>query len=59
MYQALERAGELDDTIFVFTSDNGYFYGEHRVNGGKGRVYDEAVKVPLVVRGPGFAAGRR
>ena len=57
MYQALEAEGELDETIFVFTSDNGYFYGEHRVNGGKGRVYDEAVKVPLVVRGPGFAPG--
>ncbi len=54
---ALEAAGELDETIIVFTSDNGFFAGEHRVETGKNRVYEEAVRVPLVIRGPGVPAG--
>lgn len=55
--QALEAAGELDDTLIVFTSDNGFFHGEHRVPIGKNRVYEEAIRVPLVIRGPGVPAG--
>jgi N-acetylglucosamine-6-sulfatase len=54
---ALSAAGELDNTLIVFTSDNGFFFGEHRIQSGKNRVYEEAVRVPLVVRGPGFPAG--
>ena len=49
---ALSTTGELDDTLIVFTSDNGFFHGEHRVQSGKNRVYEEAIRVPLVVRGP-------
>jgi arylsulfatase A-like enzyme len=54
---ALERKGQLDDTLIVFTSDNGWLEGEHRLNG-KEAPYDESTRVPLVVRGPGFARGR-
>ncbi len=54
---ALEAAGELENTLVVFTSDNGFFHGEHRVQTGKNRVYEEAVRVPLVIRGPGVPAG--
>jgi arylsulfatase A-like enzyme len=54
---ALDAAGELDDTLIVFTSDNGFFAGEHRIQSGKNRVYEEAVRVPLVVRGPDVPAG--
>ena len=36
--------GELDDTLLLFTSDNGFFAGEHRVETGKNRVYEEAVR---------------
>ena len=54
---ALSAAGELNDTMVVFTSDNGYFAGEHRVREGKNRVYEEALRVPLVIRGPGVPAG--
>ena len=54
---ALEAAGELDRTMIVFTSDNGFFAGEHRVRSGKNRVYEEAVRVPLVIRGPGVPTG--
>jgi len=54
---ALEAAGELDQTMIVFTSDNGFFAGEHRIAGGKNRVYEEAMRVPLAIRGPGVPAG--
>jgi N-acetylglucosamine-6-sulfatase len=54
---ALSRGGELDNTLVIFTSDNGFFAGEHRVRTGKNRVYEEAIRVPLVIRGPGVPAG--
>ena len=54
---ALAAAGELDQTLIVYTSDNGFFHGEHRVQGGKNRVYEEAIRVPLVIRGPGVPKG--
>ena len=56
---ALRRAGELDDTLIVFTSDNGYLLGEHRLPDEKVNVYEESVRVPLAVRGPGIPAGAR
>ena len=57
IYRAVEASGELNNTLIVFTSDNGFFHGEHRVAKGKERVYDEAIRVPLIARGPGFAPG--
>ena len=54
---ALHASGELDDTLIIFTSDNGFFAGEHRVPVGKNRVYEEAIHVPLEMRGPGIPAG--
>jgi arylsulfatase A-like enzyme len=56
---ALAAADELDDTLVIFTSDNGFFHGEHRIASGKNRVYEEAVRVPLLMRGPGIPAGKR
>jgi N-acetylglucosamine-6-sulfatase len=56
---ALERTGALDDTYVVFTSDNGYLQGEHRVPSGKMLPYDPSSQVPLIVRGPGLPAGAR
>ncbi|CAA9459859.1 MAG: Putative sulfatase [uncultured Rubrobacteraceae bacterium] len=53
----LRAAGELDNTYVFFTSDNGYHFGEHRINQGKRTVYEETVRVPLAVRGPGVPAG--
>ncbi|HVQ28581.1 MAG TPA: sulfatase, partial [Vicinamibacteria bacterium] len=55
--QQLETSGELGNTLVVFTSDNGFFLGPHRFNRGKGAPYEEALRVPLVMRGPGVAAG--
>ncbi len=52
--QALQAAGKLDNTIIVYTSDNGYFQGEHRRSNNKYLVYEESIRVPLVIRGPGI-----
>jgi N-acetylglucosamine-6-sulfatase len=46
---ALHDQGVLDNTMIVFTSDNGYFWGEHRESG-KNLPYEEATRVPMVVR---------
>ncbi len=54
---ALSASGELDDTLLVYTSDNGYFHGEHRIPGSKRRIYDESIRVPLQIRGPGVPTG--
>ncbi len=56
LVRRLRSAGELDQTVFVFTSDNGYLRGQHRLEG-KSRLYEEAIRVPLLIRGPGFEAG--
>src|SRR5215203_4397670 len=53
----LGAQGVLSNTYIVFTSDNGWHHGEHRIQRGKGRPYEESVRVPLVVRGPGVATG--
>jgi N-acetylglucosamine-6-sulfatase len=55
----LRRAGELDDTYVIFTSDNGYMQGEHRVPLGKMLPYDPSTQVPLLIRGPGVPKGRK
>jgi arylsulfatase A-like enzyme len=55
---ALRRTGELANTYVLFTSDNGYMQGEHRVRSGKMLPYDPSTRVPLLIRGPGIPAGR-
>jgi len=49
----LEERGQIDDTWIFFTSDNGFQQGAHRMDHGKGDAYDESIRVPLIVRGPG------
>lgn len=56
LYQTLEKTGELDNTVFIFTSDNGYMFGEHRMRA-KSKPYQESVRIPLLIRGPGFGDG--
>jgi hypothetical protein len=41
----------------IFTSDNGFMHGEHRVKSGKVVPYEESIRVPLMIRGPGFRGG--
>ena len=57
LVEELEAAGELEDTYIFFTSDNGWFQGQHRISNGKDRPYEESAHVPLFVRGPGVPAG--
>jgi N-acetylglucosamine-6-sulfatase len=53
---SLAQAGELDNTFVAFVSDNGYLFGEHRYTG-KIVAYEESVRVPLLLRGPGIPHG--
>jgi arylsulfatase A-like enzyme len=50
---ALQARGELRDTLLIFTSDNGFMLGEHRVPTGKILPYEPSIRVPLLMRGPG------
>lgn len=52
----LEQTGELDNTYIVFLSDNGYNLGAHRLIH-KMAPYEESIRIPWVVRGPGIPAG--
>jgi N-acetylglucosamine-6-sulfatase len=45
---------ELRDTYVIFTSDNGFFYGEHRLTGGKFLAYEPSTHLPFLMRGPGI-----
>jgi arylsulfatase A-like enzyme len=45
----------LHDTYVVFTSDNGFHLGQHRLPAGKETPYDTDINVPLVMRGPGIS----
>src|SRR5215210_4641854 len=47
----------MDNTYVFFTSDNGFHHGEHRIPKQKWRPYEEDINIPLLVRGPGVAAG--
>jgi len=49
--KSLEETGRLDDTVVVFASDNGYFWGEHGL-GDKRAAYEESIRIPLLVRYP-------
>jgi N-acetylglucosamine-6-sulfatase len=55
---AVAASGQADNTYFVFSSDNGYHMGEHRLMPGKMTAFDTDIRVPLVVTGPGVARGR-
>ena len=57
LVEALRETGQLDNTFLVFTSDNGFHLGQHRLEPGKYTVYEPDVHVPLLVRGPGVPAG--
>ncbi|MCB0874941.1 MAG: sulfatase [Solirubrobacterales bacterium] len=65
----LRRTGEFKNTVIIFTSDNGWILGEHRLrdpvteNGKAAGVkyvpYEGSSRVPLMIEGPGFPAGRK
>lgn len=51
---ALKSSGKLNNTLIIFTSDNGWMMGEHRIVGDKFVPYEESIRVPLILRGPGI-----
>ncbi|WP_239089318.1 sulfatase family protein [Sphaerimonospora thailandensis] len=53
----LARTGRLDDTYIFLTSDNGFHLGQHRLRPGKTTPFEEDIRVPMIVRGPGVAPG--
>ena len=57
LVRVLSERGELGNTYIFFTSDNGYHLGEHRIPRGKNTLYEEAIRLPGIVRGPGVPAG--
>lgn len=59
LVRALEETGQLDRTVIIFTSDNGFLLGEHRVANAKYHAYEESIRVPLIIRGGGFPAGAK
>jgi arylsulfatase A-like enzyme len=54
----LRRTEQLKRTLILFTSDNGFLLGQHREAEGKNLPYEEAIRVPLLVRGPGIPGNR-
>lgn len=51
----LERIGQLNNTYIVYTSDNGFQLGQHRIQSDKRHLYEHDIRVPFIVRGPGVA----
>jgi N-acetylglucosamine-6-sulfatase len=55
---ALEQTGQMDNTYIVFTSDQGFHLGQHRMFQGKSTFYEEDIVVPFIVSGPGIPEGK-
>jgi N-acetylglucosamine-6-sulfatase len=54
----LEKYNLLDNTYIIFTSDNGYHIGQHRLQPGKTCAFEEDINVPFYVRGPNVPKGK-
>jgi arylsulfatase A-like enzyme len=54
----LRKTHQLKNTVIVFLSDNGWLQGQHRIPGDKYLPYEESVRVPLILRGPGIPRDR-
>ena len=55
----LKRTGEWANTVFMFTSDNGYYLGEHRHRTGKVFAHEPSLRTPFLVTGPGLRGGQK
>lgn len=52
LFRILDEQGQLDNTLMIFTSDEGYFYGEHGLSVERRLAYEESVRIPLFMRWP-------
>jgi N-acetylglucosamine-6-sulfatase len=52
LFEALERTGQLDDTLILFLGDNGYFFGEHGLGPERRFPYEEGIRAPFIARLP-------
>ncbi len=57
--ETLGGVSRLRNTYVIFTSDNGFFFGEHRLIGGKFLAYEPATHLPFLIRGPGIRPGTK
>ncbi|WP_433225127.1 sulfatase family protein [Microtetraspora malaysiensis] len=57
LVSTLEQSGQLANTYIFFTSDNGFHLGQHRLHPGKTTPFEEDIRIPMVVRGPGITPG--
>jgi len=55
---AVNQIGATQNTIIIFMGDNGYLWGEHRLTD-KAYSFEEAIRIPLLVRAPGISTGPR
>ncbi|KAI9743875.1 MAG: hypothetical protein M1818_002609 [Claussenomyces sp. TS43310] len=56
--ERLAKAGILDNTYVIYSTDNGFHIGQHRLNPGKECGFEEDINIPLIIRGPGVPAGQ-
>jgi arylsulfatase A-like enzyme len=57
IFDSLQRTGQLDNTVIIFTSDNGYLIGEHGLFDDKRWAYEESIRIPFLIRYPKLIAG--
>ncbi len=58
LIKTLDETGQLENTYIVFTSDNGFHMGQHRLYSGKEYLFEEDISVPFIIRGPGIAENK-
>jgi N-acetylglucosamine-6-sulfatase len=58
MVDTLKETGQLKNTVIMFVSDNGWQQGQHRIPGDKFLPYEDSIRIPLIMRGPGIPKGQ-
>lgn len=55
--ERVDKLGISDNTYIIYTSDNGFHVGQHRMPPGKSTAYEDDINIPMIVRGPGIQVG--